>query len=115
MQAGPDRPSQQPELELRPAESRPRQDGSETGNQFLPDGRPRRAPAATNSGHKPTFEEILWGTDIAPADTESDDDEWQDEYSSFQSQIATHDMFICIQWEQKLETLTTFLAHCEDQ
>ena len=45
---------------------------------------------------------------------EMDDDEWQDEYSSFQSQIATHDMIIRIQWEQKLETLTTFLAHCED-
>ena len=69
----------------------------------------------TNSGCKPTFEEILRGTDVAPADTESDDDEWQDEYSSFQSQIATHDMFIRIQWEQKLETLTTFLAHCEDR
>ena len=68
-----------------------------------------------NSGRKPTFEEILWGTDAAPADMESDDNEWQDEYSSFQSQIATHDMFICIQWEQKLETLTTFLAHCEDR
>ena len=24
-------------------------------------------------------------------------------------------MFIRIQWEQKLDTLTTFLAHCEDQ
>ena len=46
---------------------------------------------------------------------ELDDDEWQDEYSSFQSQIATHDMFIRIQWEQKLETLNMFLAHCEDR
>ena len=85
------------------------------GNQFLPDGQPRRAPAATNRGRKPTFKEVLRGTDAVPADTESDDDEWQDEYSSFQSQIATHDMFIHIQWEQKLETLTTFLAHCEDR
>ena len=68
-----------------------------------------------NSGCKPTFEEILWGTDIVPADAESDNNEWQDKYSSFKSQMATHDMFIRIQWEQKLETLTTFLAHCEDR
>ena len=51
---------------------------------------------------------------LTSVDAESDDDEWQDEYSSLQSQIATHDMFIRIQWEQKLETLTMFLAHCED-
>ena len=88
---------------------------SGTGNQFLPNGWPRQAPATMSSGCKPTFEEILCGAEVAPADTESDDDEWQDEYSSFQSQIATHNMFICIQWEQKLETLSTFLAHCEDQ
>ena len=82
------------------------------GNQFPPNG---RTPATTNSGRKPTFEEILQGTEVDPVDTESDDDEWQDEYGSFQSQIATHDMFIHIQWEQKLETLTMFLAHCEDR
>ena len=52
---------------------------------------------------------------LPPTDMESDDNEWQDEYSSFQSQIVTHDMFICIQWEQKLEMPSTFLAHCEDQ
>ena len=85
------------------------------GNQFPPDGRLRRTLAVTNSGHKPTFEEILRGTDVVHTDAELDDDEWQDKYSSFQSQIATHDMFIRIQWEQKLETLTTFLAHCEDR
>ena len=85
------------------------------GNQFLPEGQPRQTPAVTNSGHKPTFEEILRGTDVVPADAESDDNEWQDEYSSFQSQITTHDMFIRIQWEQKLETLIMFLAHCEDR
>ena len=68
-----------------------------------------------NSGCKPTFEEILRGTDVVPADTESDDDEWQDEYSSLQTQIATQDMFIHILWEQKLEMLTMFLAHFEDR
>ena len=68
-----------------------------------------------NSGCKPTLEEILQGAEAAPADMESDDDEWQDEYSSFQSQIANHDMFICIQWEQKLEMLSMFLALCEDR
>ena len=61
MQAGPDRPSQQPEPEPRPAESRPQQDGNGTGNQFPPDGWLRRTPAVTNSGRKPTFEEILQG------------------------------------------------------
>ena len=115
MQAGPDRPSQQPEPELRPAESQPQQDSNGTGNQFPPDGRPRRAPATMNRGCKPTFEEVLQGTDAVPADMESDDNKWQDKYNYFQSQIATHNIFIHIQWEQKLETLTTFLAHCEDR
>ena len=84
------------------------------GKQFPPNGWLRQAPATTNSGHKPTLEEILQGAEVAPTDKELDDDEWQDEYSSFQSQIATHNMFIHIQWEQKLEMLNTFLAHCED-
>ena len=64
-----------------------------------------------SSGHKPTVKEILQGAEAAPADAALDDNEWQEEYSSFQSQIATHNMFIHIQWEQKLETLSTFLAH----
>ena len=85
------------------------------GNQFPPNGWLRQTPAATNSGCKPTFKEILRGAEAAPADTELDGGKWQDKYSSFQSQIATHNMFICIQWEEKTEMLNMFLAHCEDQ
>ena len=87
-QAGLARRSQQSEPELRPAESRPQQDGQGTGNQFPPDGQPRQTPAAMSSGCKPTFEDILQGAAAAPAVTELDNGEWQDEYSLFQSQIA---------------------------
>ena len=61
------------------------------------------------SGRKSTIKDVPQDTEAIPVDKESDNDAWLDEYDSFQSQITTHDGYICSQWEQKQETLNLFL------